>query len=118
MKKILKKHTMAIIGGMLISFIPNFALAIDLPTLKFVDRSKGLVGILVNIINTLLWVGGAITVVCLIYGGIIYVTSAGNPEKAAAGKNAVLYAIIGIAVILVSLLIVGWVKEILETGAT
>ena len=81
--------------------LQNFATG-DIPT------------ILANIINWFLWAAGALAVIYLIYSGIMYITSAGNAEKATAGENGVVYAIIGIVIILLSFVIVNWVQNILE----
>ncbi len=54
----------------------------------------------------LLMAAGALAVVFLIIGGLQYMTSAGNAEKAAAGKKTIIYALIGVAVVLLSLFLV------------
>lgn len=45
-------------------------------------------------------------VLILIYGGFLYITSAGNQDTATKGKNAILNALIGIVVIVLSYVIV------------
>lgn len=53
----------------------------------------------------------AIVVGMLVWGGIVYISSSGNEEKAAKGKKIVTYAIIGIALILASqALIIAYIK--------
>lgn len=61
------------------------------------------------IINTALFLIGAISVVMLIYGGIRYTISAGNTEGVTNAKNTILYAIVGIIIALLAYAIVQFV---------
>ena len=72
------------------------------------DQVNSTVG---NIVSALFWIVGIIAVVVLIIAGIMYMTSAGDPGKAAKAKNAVLYAIIGLIVAIMSGAIVTWVVQ-------
>jgi hypothetical protein len=45
---------------------------------------------------------GAIAVIVIIVSGILYATSAGNASTIARAKNAIIYAIVGIIVVLVA----------------
>lgn len=73
------------------------------------DQSADPNAIIKVVINTLLFIVGAIAVVMIIIGGIIYVTSAGDSGKVTQGKNTVLYAVIGLVVALLAFGIVNWV---------
>src|SRR5690554_1131160 len=53
-------------------------------------------GIFRTIVNTLLYIIGAVSVVMIIYGGFRYVTSAGDSSGVTAAKNTILYAVIGL----------------------
>jgi TRAP-type C4-dicarboxylate transport system permease small subunit len=84
--------------------------------IKFlISGQKTLYDILLNIVSWILWLAGAFALIYLIYGGIIYITAAGNEEKTKAGKNAIVYAIIGIAIVVLSFVIVNWIGDILLT---
>lgn len=72
------------------------------------DKSE-LEGMFRTIINTALYIVGAVSVLMLIYGGIRYTISAGNPEDVKNAKNTVLYAIVGIVVSLLAYAIVNFV---------
>ena len=80
-------------------------------TTKPVDLAK-------IIIDTLLFIVGAIAVVMIIIGGIIYVTSAGDSGKVTQGKNTVLYAVIGLVVALLAFAIVNWVVDRFKVSTT
>jgi len=62
-----------------------------------------------NITNTALFVIGALSVLMLIYGGILYTVSAGDSGKVTTAKNTIMYAVIGIVVALLAFAIVNFV---------
>lgn len=62
--------------------------------------------LLVRIINVLLALAGLVAVVFLIVGGFRYITAGGNEEAAESGKKAIVNAVIGIVVIILSFVIV------------
>ena len=55
-------------------------------------------GIITKITNTLLFIAGALAVIMIIFGGLRYVTSAGNSSSVTAAKNTILYAIVGLII--------------------
>ena len=73
--------------------------------------------IILNIVNFFLGFLGLIAVIMIIYGGITYVTSAGNEEKAGEAKKIIMYAIIGIIIVLISFALVNTVIGGVATGA-
>lgn len=62
-----------------------------------------------TIVNILLFLIGAISVIMLIVGGIRYTTSAGNSAAVTGAKNTILYAIIGLIIAFLAYAIVNWV---------
>lgn len=54
-----------------------------------------------NIVNIAFWLVGVLSVVFIIYGGFVYMTSAGETGKVANGKNTLLHAIVGLIIALV-----------------
>ena len=58
------------------------------------------------IINWALAIAFLLAVIVLIYGGFLYITSAGNAEGAGKGKTAIQNALIGIVIIVLSYVIV------------
>lgn len=65
--------------------------------------------IIKKIVNAMLYVLGALSVIMLIYGGFRYTTSGGNANSVVAAKNTILYAIVGVVVALTSYAIVNFV---------
>lgn len=73
--------------------------------------------ILGQIISIALGIAFAIAVIMVIYGGYQYITSAGNEEKATSGRQTILYALIGIVIILLSFVMVRAVVGFVQKGA-
>ncbi len=62
-----------------------------------------------NIVNTLIYVIGAVAVVMVIIGGLRYVVSGGDASSTKAAKDTILYAIIGVVIAAFSYAIVNFV---------
>lgn len=61
------------------------------------------------IINGLLFLIGAVSVVMIIIGGMMYATSSGDSGQVTKAKNTILYSVIGLAVAFFAYAIVNWV---------
>ena len=59
---------------------------------------------------------GLLAVIMIIYGGILYVSAAGNQDSIDKGKKIIMYAIIGLVIILLSFAIVNTVLTGAGTG--
>ena len=66
-------------------------------------------GTLSNIVNSVLYVAGIIAVVMLIIGGIRFMVSRGDKDKVQKAKNTVIYAIIGLVLVIFSYAIVNFI---------
>lgn len=62
-----------------------------------------------NVISTLLFVVGIVSIIMIIVGGIRYTTSNGDSSKITAAKNTVLYSVVGLVVALLAYAIVNFV---------
>lgn len=69
-------------------------------------RATDLRKFIVNTLNFALSFLGIIALAIVIYGGFLYVTAAGNEEQSGKGKKSIMYAAIGIMVIIVSFALV------------
>lgn len=69
-------------------------------------NQTGLRGIVLTIVNFFLTFLGLLAVVMVIYGGFLYVGSAGNEEAVGKAKKILMYAAIGIIIIIVSFALV------------
>lgn len=77
------------------------------PTSLFGSETDG--GIFKTIVNVLLFIIGAISVIMLIIGGIRYTVSGGDSSAVTAAKNTILYAVVGIIVAILAYAIVNFV---------
>lgn len=68
-----------------------------------------LVGAIRTIVNILLILASLAAVIMIIYGGVRYIISRGDEDEAAAAKNTILYAVIGLIVIGLSAAIANFV---------
>lgn len=71
-----------------------------------------------TIVNAILFILGALSVVMIIIGGIRYTASNGDPKAAEAGRNTVLYAVIGLVIAFLAYAIVNWVIGVFDPSKT
>ena len=64
-----------------------------------------------QIVNVLLFVIGAISVVMIILGGIMYTTSNGDSGQITKAKNTIIYAVVGLVVAFVAFAVVEFVVK-------
>ena len=62
-----------------------------------------------GIVNGILYFVGILSVVMLIWGGILYTTSSGDSNKVTTAKNTIMYAVIGLVVAIFAYAIVNFV---------
>jgi len=80
------------------------------PTSELCQHSSDdLMGYVTKIINALMFVLGAVSVVMIILGGIKYTTSMGDAKNVESAKNTIMYAVIGLIVAILAAAIVNFV---------
>ncbi len=126
-KKIIKQtllvFTLMAVGLVLFQFIPAFAQGglispTDQPG-RLAEATGGqgsLRQLVLTFLNFFLGFLGLISVIMIIYGGVLYVTAAGEQEKVDKGKKIIMYAIVGIVIILLAFAIVNTVLGGLGAG--
>ena len=73
------------------------------------DKLEGQEGIFKKVTDVLLFLAGAVAVIVLIIGGIRYVISSGDSGQVQSAKNTILYAVIGLIVVIMAYAIVNFV---------
>jgi hypothetical protein len=68
------------------------------------------------VIKTALSIIGALTLLMLVWGGFQWLTSAGNPEKVKSGTQTMIWAIIGVALVFASYLVLSTFTNYLTGG--
>ena len=72
-------------------------------------------GVFEIVVNVLLFIIGAVSVIMLIYGGIRYTTSGGNANNVTAAKNTIMYSIVGLIIAILAFAVVNFVvKQMME----
>ena len=113
--------TLSVVLGMGVLFAPSAAMAItvwddacaDNPNTALCqgkDEDK-LPDMIKTIVNVLLYVLGAVSVVVIIMAGIFYTVSSGDSAQVTKAKNTLMYAIVGLVVALLSYAIVNFVID-------
>lgn len=69
----------------------------------------GVESIVKTVITLLSWIVGVASVIVIIIAGLLFVLSAGDPQKAAKARQAILYAIIGLVIVALAQVIVRFV---------
>lgn len=85
------------------------------PSQSEIANSQSVGDLILSIIRILIGLLFAITVLFIILGGYQYVTSAGNEEQAKKGRKTLLYAIIGLVVVILSYVIVNTVSGAVDS---
>lgn len=65
--------------------------------------------LLANILNMAYYIGGSVAVIVIVFAGIMYVASAGDAGRITRAKNMILYAVVGLIVILAAFAITNFV---------
>ena len=76
----------------------------------------GATGVITLLVNILLFLVGAISVVMIMVGGLRYVISGGNSSAVTGAKNTILYAIVGVVVAFLGYAIINFVLGALTGG--
>ena len=66
--------------------------------------------IVTTILNTISLAIGVASVIMIIVGGLMYVTSAGDQNKVARAKDAIIYAVVGVVISIIGYALLTFVK--------
>jgi hypothetical protein len=72
------------------------------------DNANPVINVIKAIINILLYAAGVLSVIFVMFGGFKYITSAGDPQKAASGRQTLLYALVGLVVVAIAVPLVSF----------
>ena len=76
------------------------------PSFPATVRTQDLPTLIRTVINWALYLSAIVAVIFIIIGGFMYITSAGDPAKATKGRTTLVNALIGLAIIILSYMIV------------
>lgn len=80
--------------------------------------SNALPGLITGILNAIIAVSGIVAVIFVLIGGINYMTSAGDSGKLEKAKKTILYAVIGLAITVLSFAIVNFAINNIINGSS
>lgn len=63
-----------------------------------------------NILNITYFAAGTVAVIVILVAGFLYVTSTGDPGRITKAKNAILFAVVGLVVVMLAFVITGYVR--------
>ena len=102
-----------LVGALMVGALTVFGALPEAAATQFLQGDENIPGgetdfrtLVLTIISYFLGFLGLLATIMIIYGGITYVSSAGNDEAVGKAKKIILYAVIGIIVILLSFVIV------------
>lgn len=78
---------------------------------KKTDPITGSDGLISHIANVVAFAAGAAATIMFVVGGIHFITSEGDPSKAASARSTVIYALLGIAVVVAARAIVAFMVQ-------
>lgn len=73
---------------------------------------SGLVATTKQVLDFLIGVSGLVAVIILVYGGVMFITSAGESDKVEKATNIIKYAIMGLILVFISVMIVNFVYDV------
>lgn len=98
------------IGTLTLFNLTAVATGLEAQPISSIDEKTGgetsLRGLVLTIVDYFLGFLGLLAVIMVVYGGVTYVSSAGNDEAVGKAKKIIMYALIGIIVILLSIVVV------------
>ena len=76
------------------------------------DASIG--SLIAGALNYLMFFVGVAAVIGIVYGGVIMLTSAGNPDKLQTAKRAIMWSVLGVIVVVLAFTIVSSIDKIIS----
>ena len=72
--------------------------------------------LVIRVINWFIGVAGVVSVVFLIYGGVLHITSSGDPTKAKKARDVMKYSLIGLAIVALVTTITALISNAIRTA--
>ncbi len=102
------RSSLLIISGFIIA-LPALAVELQNPI-----GSDNLEDLIKKLANAMISLAIPIAVIIIIYAGILYLTSGGEPKQVGKAKDALKYSVMGLAVVLIGYGFVALIKSILD----
>jgi hypothetical protein len=66
-------------------------------------------GVIIKVVNIVAFVAGIAAVIFIIIGGIKYITSSGDPSNVSSAKRTIIYAIVGVVVVVLARTLIAFI---------
>jgi len=96
-----------------ITYVSCFAETVSLPD-PLHHQGENIPLLVGSIINYVLGILGVLALVMFIYGGLIWMTSGGAPDQIKKGRNTLVWAILGLALIFFSYALLNFILTALQ----
>lgn len=97
------------------AFSSSFSMTVDAATIENPIEHETFDALLGAFTSWIVNIGLALAPLVIVYGGFLHITAAGNPEQASKGKKLILYAVIGLIVVLLAGSLIDIIKDIANT---
>lgn len=109
-----------LVGNAVVNYIANNTFGGSFISTTGKSSSVGIpewgVSTLSDILNIAYFVAGALAVIMIVYSGIQFVISSGDPGKATKARQTLLYSVVGLAVVLLAYAITNYITSISGIG--
>jgi Type IV secretion system pilin len=83
----------------------------------FNPSRDGIANFIISIARFLTYIGGALTVLFVVYGGLLILTDLGGGDRAKAGWNCIKTSIIGLVIIILAYTVVSFIGSFLNNAS-
>lgn len=101
--------------AILTTLSPSVALAFTAPIIGISDKNPSILSVIEKIVDIILGLTGALAALFIIIGGIRYMASQGNSEAMESAKKTLLYAVIGLLIVVLVKVIINLVTGTAST---
>jgi len=113
----MKKYILPVLAISMLIAIPVFGATTTFDFNPF-GETKDIGTLVSKIIDFLIYLAIPVSTILILYAGFLYLTSAGNEEKIKTAQKALIWALVGFAIVLIASSIPGIIKEILYGEST
>ena len=90
------------------------SLPINVPKWGSWEEATWLTSLLTTIINTILGLAGGLGVLAIVYAGLMYLTAGGNGQQAEKAKKTLIWAVAGLILLGLILVLPNWIKKMMK----
>ena len=109
MKSLIKSTYKSVMTVGMLVYSTASAYAVEIPLPENLTQDSDLIAFIHRVINLAIGLAGLIAVVLLVYNGIQYILSSGDEAKVDKATKGIIYAIVGLVICFLSVLIVNFI---------